>query len=78
MSDAIGRFKTYFISMVLQLICGVVIAVAPHIAIYSVARLAIGATCSGSDQKKKLIVVKFFLFYHEDLEKRGEVCCVVV
>ena len=54
MSDAIGRFKTYFISMVLQLICGVFIAVAPHIVIYSVARLAIGATCSGSDQKLKI------------------------
>ena len=47
MSDALGRFKTYFIALVLQLICGVIIAVAPNMIIYSLARLAIGATCSG-------------------------------
>ena len=47
MSDAIGRFKTYFISLLLQFVFAVVVAVAPNIVVYSLARLAVGAACSG-------------------------------
>lgn len=47
MSDAMGRFKTYFISIVLQLATGILIAIAPNWIIYSIARFAEGAACSG-------------------------------
>ena len=42
MSDAMGRFKTYFISIVLQLGTGILIAVAPNVLIYSIARFTEG------------------------------------
>ena len=42
MSDAMGRFKTYFISIILQLATGVLIAIAPNWIVYSVARFAEG------------------------------------
>ncbi|CAG5112629.1 Oidioi.mRNA.OKI2018_I69.chr2.g6822.t1.cds [Oikopleura dioica] len=47
MSDAVGRFKTYFISLVLQLATGILIAIAPNVLVYSIARFAEGAACSG-------------------------------
>ena len=42
MSDAMGRFKTYFISLVLQLATGILIAIAPNVLVYSIARFAEG------------------------------------
>lgn len=47
MSDAIGRFRTYFISVVLQLVTGIMIAISPNIFIYTLMRFAEGAACSG-------------------------------
>jgi len=59
MSDAIGRFKTYFISLASQLLVGIVIAVSPHVAIYAVARLLLGATCSGVFLCSYILAVEF-------------------
>ena len=42
-----GRFKTYFFAMFLQLVFGIIIAIAPNVWIYFIARTMIGATCSG-------------------------------
>ena len=47
MSDAIGRFRTYFISLILQLIFGIMIAIAPNMWIYTIARFLVGCACSG-------------------------------
>ena len=47
MSDSIGRFKTYFISLILQAVCGILVAVSPYFWLYSLSRFLVGATCSG-------------------------------
>ena len=47
MSDSIGRFKTYFISLVLQAVFGIMVAVSPNFWLYSISRLLVGAACSG-------------------------------
>ncbi|KAH8381366.1 hypothetical protein KR093_003477 [Drosophila rubida] len=47
MSDKLGRKPTFFASLVIQLIFGVVAAVAPEYFSYTISRLIVGATTSG-------------------------------
>ncbi|XP_017047182.1 organic cation transporter protein [Drosophila ficusphila] len=47
MSDKLGRKPTFFASLVLQLIFGVVAAVSPEYFSYTISRLIVGATTSG-------------------------------
>ncbi|XP_017084198.1 organic cation transporter protein [Drosophila eugracilis] len=47
MSDKLGRKPTFFASLVLQLIFGVLAAVAPEYFSYTISRMIVGATTSG-------------------------------
>ncbi|XP_060649032.1 organic cation transporter protein-like [Drosophila nasuta] len=47
MSDKLGRKPTFFASLVIQLIFGVIAAVAPDYFSYTISRLIVGATTSG-------------------------------
>lgn len=47
MSDRFGRRPTFFISLVLQLIGGLLAAIAPEYVTFVLARIIIGATTSG-------------------------------
>jgi MFS transporter, OCT family, solute carrier family 22 (organic cation transporter), member 4/5 len=47
MSDEYGRRKTFFASLVIQVVFGVLAAIAPEYITYSIARIIVGATTSG-------------------------------
>ncbi|XP_016952790.1 organic cation transporter protein [Drosophila biarmipes] len=47
MSDKLGRKPTFFASLVLQVICGVLAAVSPEYFSYTISRMIVGATTSG-------------------------------
>ncbi|CAG9824175.1 unnamed protein product [Phaedon cochleariae] len=47
MSDRYGRKKTFFISLVTQVVVGVIAAIAPEFWTFTIARIIVGATTSG-------------------------------
>ncbi|XP_030376006.1 organic cation transporter protein-like [Scaptodrosophila lebanonensis] len=47
MSDKLGRKPTFFASLVIQLVFGVIVAVAPEYFTYTISRMIVGATTSG-------------------------------
>ena len=74
MSDSIGRFKTYFISLILQTIFGIMVAISPNFWLYSLSRLLVGASCSGVYLCAYILALEFVgQVWLAELEKSKEV-----